>query len=44
VHSCEICGERCGCDMEDHEQPQPDDCIHICEEEADEYEDFEIGG
>ncbi len=30
AHECEICGQECYCDMEDHgDQPQPDDCVHI---------------
>jgi hypothetical protein len=28
-HECPECGMVCGCDMEDHDQPQPDDCTHI---------------
>lgn len=31
MHDCPICGESCDCDMEDHEQPAPEDCDHQCE-------------
>lgn len=32
-HECPLCFQVCYCDMEDHDQPQPDDCIHICEDD-----------
>lgn len=43
AHECEICGQECYCDMEDHGQPQPDNCVHLrslgmCVIEADYYE------
>ena len=28
-HECELCGQWCFCDQEDHGQPQPDDCEHF---------------
>lgn len=28
-HECEVCGAYCDCDMEDLDQPQPDDCEHL---------------
>ena len=34
AHSCPICMMACYCDMEDHDQEAPDDCIH-CEGEDD---------
>lgn len=36
AHECPDCGQLCYCDMEDHEQPAPDDCCHACAEETDE--------
>jgi hypothetical protein len=31
-HECEECGQHCYCDMEDHDQPQPADCTHVCDD------------
>ena len=45
MHDCDICGQACDCDMEDHYQSQPDDCTHVCDEDGDfdddDYEDYE---
>lgn len=35
MHECDECGYYCDCDMEDHDQPQPVDCTHICDDDAD---------
>lgn len=35
-HECPECGQTCYCDMEDHDQPTPDDCTHECPPEDDE--------
>jgi hypothetical protein len=35
MHDCDLCGEYCDCDMEDHHNPQPDDCTHVCDDEED---------
>lgn len=47
MHMCELCGYYCDCDMEDTDNPQPEDCVHLgscCdEEERYEEEDFEYG-
>ncbi len=41
-HACVDCGMVCYCDMEDHEQDQPDDCTHECADANDFEEcDFE---
>jgi len=34
-HACPDCGMVCCCDMEDHDQPQPEDCTHVCAESDD---------
>jgi hypothetical protein len=53
AHECELCGQQCYCDGEDHGQPQPHDCTHLdgaCEDEMDDDpgfvdEDFaDLGG
>jgi len=31
-HSCPLCWQYCDCDMEDHDQPEPADCTHCCDE------------
>lgn len=36
MHDCPLCGYPCYCDGEDHEQPAPRICYHICEEDDDE--------
>jgi hypothetical protein len=43
AHECELCGQYCYCDMEDHGQPQPEDCPHLdgaCEDEMDDAPGF----
>lgn len=35
MHECDECGQYCACDMEDHDQPQPDDCTHVCDDDDD---------
>ena len=39
VHECELCYDLCDCDCEDMEQPQPEDCTHVCEPEQDDFGD-----
>lgn len=39
MHECKYCGQMCTCDMEDHGQPQPNDCVHLTA--PNECEDFE---
>lgn len=46
MHDCDLCGQACDCDMEDHYQSQPADCTHICDDEnddedEDDYADYE---
>jgi hypothetical protein len=40
MHTCILCGAACYCDMEDHESPQPADCIHMCDGEDDDNNDW----
>jgi hypothetical protein len=40
AHEGPDCGQVCYCDMEDHEQPAPDDCLHVCDGEEDSFDDF----
>lgn len=30
MHECDECGSMCSCDGEDHLQPAPSDCRHVC--------------
>lgn len=39
MHDCDLCGDACDCDMEDHYQSQPDDCTHECEDDDSDDED-----
>jgi hypothetical protein len=32
-HECELCGQWCDCDGEDHGQPQPKKCVHLTGDE-----------
>jgi hypothetical protein len=41
MHECVECGHYCDCDMEDHDQSQPDDCTHVCEPDIDDYDFLE---
>lgn len=31
MHDCPECGYACYCDCEDHENPTPLDCSHVCQ-------------
>ena len=46
AHECPECGQYCYCDIEDHDQPAPDDCS--CDHEGsgidDEETDFDLMG
>lgn len=43
MHDCPDCDLACDCDMEDHYQPAPPNCHHVCdEEERDDDEDYEV--
>lgn len=36
MHTCEECGQACGCDGEDVDHAyQPDDCVHFANGECD---------
>lgn len=36
MHTCPFCGMECDCDIDDTGGlPVPDDCTHVCEEDAD---------
>jgi len=39
MHDCDLCDEACDCDMEDHYQPQPADCTHVCDDRDDDGDD-----
>jgi hypothetical protein len=34
MHECIFCGYYCDCDGEDIDQPQTEDCTHICDDEC----------
>lgn len=40
AHNCPECGEQCWCDMEDHYNPLPGDCVHDCEPEDEDRWDY----
>jgi hypothetical protein len=43
-HTCPECGQYCTCDMENHKQDAPADCMHACDTELeDAYDDCEPG-
>jgi hypothetical protein len=43
MHTCIECGSVCYCDMEDHENPMPADCSHVCDDydSDDDFYDYE---
>lgn len=45
MHTCDLCGQACYCDMEDHENPMPADCSHLCADDPDDGDDwYEVPG
>lgn len=36
MHECPACGQACYCDMEDHGQTAPEDCVHECDDDHEE--------
>jgi hypothetical protein len=47
MHICVYCGQACYCGMEDHENPQPIDCDHQCDDDLDDqdcYSDYDGDG
>lgn len=43
MHICGVCGQACYCDGEDHESPQPADCLCDCNEDDLEDYDYQDG-
>lgn len=39
MHDCPDCEMACDCDMEDHYQPAPSHCSHVCDEYEDDDDD-----
>ena len=40
MHDCPNCGQACYCDIDDCPMPTPDDCRHECQEQMDEFDEW----